>query len=123
MPSKIIQDLEAISKDDAVAYAVGDTIRVHQLIREGKKERVQRYEGVVISRRNKGNIKEVVTVRKIVDKIGVEKTFLVRSPLVSKIEVVRQSSVRRAKLFYLRDRKGTKATRLKAKNETGQSSS
>lgn len=117
MTSKIIQDLEAVDKQNAVAYGVGDTINVHQLIREGKKERVQRYEGVVISRRNKGNIKEVVTVRKIVDKVGVEKTFLVRSPLVSKIEVVRQASVRRAKLFYLRDRKGTKATRLKAKNE------
>jgi len=123
MPSKIIQDLEAIAKEDAVTYGVGDTICVHQLIREGKKERVQRYEGVVISRRNRGNIKEVVTVRKIVDKIGVEKTFLVRSPLVSKIEVVRQSSVRRAKLFYLRDRKGTKATRLKAKVEATKSDS
>ena len=122
MPSKIIQDLEAISKDDAVAYAVGDTIRVHQLIREGKKSGFNAMKGV-ISRRNKGNIKEVVTVRKIVDKIGVEKTFLVRSPLVSKIEVVRQSSVRRAKLFYLRDRKGTKATRLKAKVEATKSDS
>ena len=61
MTSKIIQDLEAVDKENAVAYGVGDTINVHQLIREGKKERVQRYEGVVISRRNKGNIKEVVT--------------------------------------------------------------
>lgn len=115
MTSKIIQDLESVAIADRATYNVGDSIRVYQIIKEGKKERVQRFEGVVIARRNKNNIKEVVTVRRIVDKIGVEKTFLLQSPLIQKIEVVRKAKVRRAKLFYLRDRQGTKATRLKAK--------
>ena len=115
MTAKLIQDLETVALEDRATYSVGDTIKVSQRIKEGKKERIQQYEGVVIARRNKNNMREVVTVRRIVDKIGVEKTFLLQSPLIERIDVLRRAKVRRAKLFYLRNREGTKATRLKAK--------
>jgi large subunit ribosomal protein L19 len=90
---------------------VGDTIKVGVRIIEGGKERVQPYEGTVIAMRN-GGINETITVRKIFQGVGVERVFLIHSPRIASIKVVRRGKVRRAKLYYLRDRVG-KATRIK----------
>ena len=89
-------------------FSVGDTVRVHNKIKEGNRERIQIYEGVVIKRQN-GGAKETFTVRKNSNGVGVEKTWPVHSPNVEKVEVVRRGKVRRAKLFYLRDRVGKSA--------------
>ena len=89
----------------------GDTINVYIKIREGNKERVQPYEGVVIAKRH-GGINETITVRRIFQGIGVERVFMLHSPQVASLKVERRGKVRRAKLFYLRDRVG-KATRVK----------
>lgn len=98
-------------KDDLPTIHVGDTVRVGVKIKEGNKERVQPYEGTVIAMRN-GGINETITVRKIFQGVGVERVFLLHSPLVDNIKVMRRGKVRRAKLYYLRDRVG-KATRIK----------
>ena len=90
---------------------VGDTVRVGVRITEGNKERIQPYEGVVIAKRH-GGLNETITVRRIFQGVGVERVFLVHSPQVASIKVERRGKVRRAKLFYLRDRVG-KATRVK----------
>jgi large subunit ribosomal protein L19 len=90
---------------------VGDTVRIGVKISEGGKERIQPYEGTVIGARN-GGINETITVRKIFQGVGVERVFLLHSPLVSTIQIIRRGKVRRAKLYYLRDRVG-KATRIK----------
>ena len=90
---------------------MGDTVRVGVRISEGNKERVQPYEGVVIAKRH-GGINETITVRRIFQGIGVERVFMLHSPQVASIKVERRGKVRRAKLFYLRDRVG-KATRVK----------
>ena len=90
---------------------IGDTVRVHQRIKEGKRERIQVFEGIVIKKQN-GGLNETFTVRKISYGVGVEKTFLVHSPLVEKVELVRVGKVRRAKLYYLRDKVG-KASKTK----------
>lgn len=87
---------------------IGDTVRVHQRIKEGNRERIQVFEGIVIKKQN-GGINETFTVRRISYGVGVEKTFLIHSPLIEKIEVVRVGKVRRAKLYYLRDRVGKAA--------------
>jgi large subunit ribosomal protein L19 len=92
-------------------FQVGDTVKVFVKIVEGGKERVQAFEGIVIQRQ-RGSVKETFTVRKVVQGIGVERTFLVHSPRVEKISVLKSGKVRRAKLFYLRDRIGGQATRL-----------
>lgn len=84
---------------------VGNTVRVHVKIKEGNKERIQVFEGIIIKKQG-GGVNETFTVRKISYGVGVEKTFLVHSPLVEKVEVVRVGKVRRAKLYYLRDRVG-----------------
>lgn len=97
-------------RDDKPTFEVGDTVDVHTLIQEGNKERVQVFSGVVISMRGEG-INENFTVRRIVAGEGVERTFPIHSPKVAKVEVKRHGRVRRAKLYYLRDRVG-KATRL-----------
>jgi large subunit ribosomal protein L19 len=97
-------------KDNLPTIHVGDTVRVGVKISEGGKERVQPYEGTVIAMRN-GGINETITVRKIFQGVGVERVFLLHSPLVSGIQVLRRGKVRRAKLYYLRDRVG-KATRI-----------
>ena len=89
---------------------VGDTVRVGVRIREGGKERIQPYEGTVIAMRN-GSINETITVRKVFQGVGVERVFLLHSPRIASIDVVRRGKVRRAKLYYLRDRVG-KATRV-----------
>lgn len=92
---------------------VGDTIRVHQRIKEGNRERIQVFEGIVIKKQN-GGLNETFTVRRVAYGVGVEKTFLIHSPLVEKVELVRVGKVRRAKLYYLRDRVG-KAAKTKEK--------
>ena len=92
-------------------FQIGDTVDVHQRILEGSKERTQVYSGVVISRRGEG-MRESFTVRRIVQGEGVERTFPLNTPKIAKIEVKRTGAVRRAKLYYLRDRVG-KATRLR----------
>ncbi len=114
---------EAAAKKDLPRFEVGDTVDVHCRILEGQKERVQIFNGVVIARRGEG-MREMFTVRRIVQGEGVERVFTLHSPKIAKIEVKRTGRVRRAKLYYLRDRVG-KATRLRerrSKNtETGKS--
>ena len=90
---------------------VGNTVRVHVRIKEGNKERIQVFEGIVIKQQG-GGLNETFTVRKISYGVGVEKTFLIHSPLVEKVEVVRVGKARRAKLYYLRERTG-KASKTK----------
>lgn len=94
---------------------IGDTVRVHQKIKEGNRERIQVFEGIIIKKQN-GGVNATFTVRKLSYGVGVEKTFLVHSPLVEKVEVVRVGKARRAKLYYLRDRIGKAA---KTKENTG----
>ncbi len=98
-------------KKDLVPFNVGDTIKVHVIIREGDKERVQIFRGDVIGKRG-GGLKATFTVRKVSFGVGVERIFPLHSKMIKTIEVVRKASVRRAKLYYLRDLKGKKA-RLK----------
>jgi large subunit ribosomal protein L19 len=109
---EVIRSIEAEQiKSDLPTIYVGDTVKVGVRIREGGKERVQPYEGTVIAMRN-GGINETITVRRVFQGIGVERVFLVHSPRVESIKIIRRGKVRRAKLFYLRDRVG-KATRVK----------
>ena len=102
-------------KAQVVDVRSGDTVRVHQKIKEGTKERIQIFEGVVIRTDNKNSHTSRITVRKIASGVGVEKSFLLHSPLVEKVEIVRRSKVRRNFLSYLRNRSG-KSARLTAKN-------
>ena len=99
---------EAQLKSDITPFSVGDTIKVYAKVKEGNRERTQVFEGTVIKRQN-GSNRETFTVRKSSNGIGVEKTWPLHSPIVEKIEVTRHGKVRRAKLFYLRDRVGKKA--------------
>ncbi|MFB2980950.1 50S ribosomal protein L19 [Microseira sp. BLCC-F43] len=109
---EIIRSIEAEQlKKDLPEIYVGDTVKVGVLIQEGNKERVQPYEGVVIAMRN-GGINETITVRRVFQGVGVERVFLLHSPRIASIKVLRRAKVRRAKLYYLRARVG-KATRLK----------
>lgn len=109
---EIIRSIEAEQlKKDLPEIFIGDTVRVGVIIQEGGKERTQPYEGVVIARRNSG-INQTITVRRIFQGVGVERVFLLHSPRIANIKVIRRGQVRRAKLYYLRDRVG-KATRLK----------
>ena len=108
----IIREIEqAQMKTEIPQFKVGDTVRVHGKIVEGTKERIQVFEGVVIKRQN-GGVRETFTVRRLSYGVGVEKTWPLHSPRVDKVEVVRRGIVRRAKLFYLRDRIG-KAAKVK----------
>ena len=105
----IIRSIEAAQlKAEVPAFNVGDTVRVSAKVKEGNRERTQVFEGTVIKRQN-GSNRETFTVRKSSNGVGVEKTWPLHSPIVEKIEVVRRGKVRRAKLFYLRDRVGKKA--------------
>lgn len=112
---KSIVDAEYTEKRNTLPeFNAGDTINVYVKIKEGAKERVQLYTGVVIQRRNPNTTGETITVRKTSNGIGVERIFPILSPTVDKIEVVRKGKVRRARLFYLRTAKG-KAARIKEK--------
>ena len=110
--NEIIRKIEAEQlKENAPEFHVGDTVKVYAKIKEGNRERIQVFEGVVIERTG-GGIAESFTVRKISNQIGVERKFPLHSPIIEKIEVVRHGKVRRNKLHYLRGRSG-KAARLK----------
>lgn len=109
---EIIRSIEAEQmKTDLPVIYIGDTVKVGVIIQEGNKERTQPYEGVVIARRGSG-INQNITVRRIFQGVGVERVFLLHSPRIESIKVLRRGKARRAKLYYLRDRVG-KATRLK----------
>ena len=109
MNSDYIKNLEASQMKTEVAdFAVGDTVKVHNKIKEGNRERIQIFEGTVIKRQG-GSNRETFTVRKFSNGVGVEKTWPVHSPFVEKIEVVRHGKVRRAKIYYLRSRVGKSA--------------
>ena len=111
MQNKIMTLVEqAAFRKGIEEFEIGDQVDVHQRILEGEKERIQIFNGVVIARKGAG-ARETVVVRRIVQSEGVERTFLVHSPKIAKIEVKRTGAVRRAKLYYLRDRVG-KSTRL-----------
>lgn len=108
----IIKAIEAEQiRTDLPSFNVGDTVKVHVKVKEGTRERIQVFEGIVLKRQN-GGIRETFTVRRISYNIGVERTFPVNSPIIDKIEVTRRGKVRRAKLFYLRSRVG-KAAKVK----------
>ena len=105
----IIKSIEdAQLKPEVDSFRVGDTVRVSVKVVEGSRERIQVFEGTVIKRQN-GGAKETFTVRKFSNGVGVEKTWPLHSPIVTKIQVVRKGKVRRAKLYYLRERIGKKA--------------
>ena len=111
--------IESIERDqmraDIPQFAPGDSVKVHVKVVEGGKERIQVYEGVV-TRRSHGGLKETFTVRKISQGVGVERTFPVHSPMLEKIDVERRGKVRRAKLYYLRQRSG-KSARIEERRE------
>ncbi len=112
--NQIIRDIEApFIKDDLPELNVGDTVKVFVKIIEGGKERTQGYEGVIIKRRGSG-VGKTITVRRVFQGIGIERVFPLNSPRIEKIKVQRRGDVRRAKLYYLRQRTG-KATRIKEK--------
>ena len=111
-----IQDIienvnKSVLKTDIPRMDIGDTVNVHCRIVEGDKERVQVFQGVLISRKGRG-INEMITVRRVVDEVGIERKFPLNSPLIAKCEIVRRGDARRAKLYYLRDRVG-KSRRLR----------
>ncbi len=101
----IIKSIEDAQLREVAEFKTGDTVRVHAKVKEGNRERIQVFEGTVIKRQN-GGARETFTVRKQASGVGVEKTWPVHSPIIEKIEVVRRGKVRRAKLYYLRDRVG-----------------
>lgn len=109
---EIIRSIEAEQlKSNLPEIYIGDTVKVGVIIQEGGKERTQPYEGVVIAMRN-GGINKTITVRRVFQGIGVERVFLLHSPRIDNVKIIRRGKVRRAKLYYLRDRVG-KATRIK----------
>ncbi len=107
--NEIIRSIEAEQlRTDVAEFAVGDTVKVYGKIKEGNRERIQVFEGIVLKRQG-GSNRETFTVRKMSNGVGVEKTWPLHSPNVEKIEVIRRGKVRRAKLNYLRDRVGKRA--------------
>jgi len=113
MTDTLLEVERAALRKDIPEFSPGDQVRVHVKVREGEKERIQIFAGVVIARRG-GGVRETFTVRKISSGIGVERIFPLHSPVVDRIEVERKGAVRRAKLYYLRQRKG-KAARIEEK--------
>lgn len=112
MQNKLLQAVEEQNKKaDVPDFQVGDTLIIHQRLLDGQKERIQTFEGDVIARNGSG-VKEMMTLRKIVQGEGVERIFLIHSPRIARIEVKKAGAVRRAKLYYIRDRVG-KAVRIK----------
>ena len=115
----IVDQIEKESmRTDLPAFAIGDTVKVWVKVVEGNRERLQGYEGVVIARKN-GGVRETFTVRRISFGVGVERTFPVHSPKIDHIDIVRKGDVRRAKLYYLRERTG-KAAKVKEKITSAQ---
>lgn len=106
----------AYLRDDLPDFRPGDNVKVNVRVVEGGRERIQTFEGVVISR-DGGGLSETFTVRKVSFSIGVERIFPLHAPIIQSIEVTRRGKVRRAKLYYLRDRVGSKATRIKEKRD------
>lgn len=106
-------------RDDLPDFRAGDTVRVHVRVVEGNRERIQVFQGVVI-RRKGGGLRETFTVRKVSFGVGVERTFPLHSPSVAKIEVVSRGDVRRAKLYYLRERRGKRARIRELRTPTAQ---
>ena len=112
-----LDDVEgAYLRDDIPVFGPGDTVKVNVRVVEGGRERIQTFEGNVIAR-DGGGLRETFTVRKISFGVGVERIFPVHAPIIASIEVVRKGDVRRAKLYYLRDRVGSRATRIKEKRD------
>ena len=112
--ANIIDQIEKESmRTDIPDFRIGDTVKVFVKVVEGNKERLQAYEGVVIARKN-GGLRETFTVRKISYGVGIERIFPVHSPRIDRIEIVRRGDVRRAKLYYLRERSG-KSAKVKTK--------
>ncbi len=111
---ELIKKISPAPKARMQRFEVGQTVRVHQKIKEGDKERVQIYEGLIISMNSGYGVNATMTVRKVVDGIGVEKIFPIFSPLLEKVEITKKSKVRRAKLYYMRKLSG-KSARLKSK--------
>jgi len=109
---KLLAEVERPAlRQDLPEFRPGDTVRVHVKVREGDKERLQMFEGIVL-RRREGGLRSTFTVRKVTYGVGVERTFPLHSPMLDKIEMIRQGHVRRAKLYYLRELKG-KAARIR----------
>lgn len=111
---KFVEEQNNAGRSNVPEFAPGDTVNVHYKIKEGNKERIQQFQGTVMQIRNKGTNGETFTVRKISGGIAVERIFPILTPNLDKVEVLRKGKVRRAKLFYLRGRKG-KAARIKEK--------
>ena len=110
--NEILRAIEAEQmRNDLPEFHVGDTVKLHVKVKEGNRERIQMFEGTVIKRQN-GGLRETFTVRRVAYGVGVERTYPVNSPIIEKMEVTRRGKVRRAKLFYLRDRVG-KAAKVK----------
>ena len=116
---ELVEQSSLKTGDDLPEFEIGDTVNVHTRILEGSKERIQVFSGVVIARNGSGS-REMFTVRRIVNNEGVERKFPVHSPKIAKVEVTRSSMVRRAKLYYLRDRVG-KAVRLRERHRDADS--
>jgi large subunit ribosomal protein L19 len=115
--SNVISEIDAASvRSDIPTFRPGDTVNVHVRVIEGNRSRIQQFKGIVIRRQGAG-VRETFTVRKVSFNVGVERTFPVHTPIVEKIEVVTRGSVRRAKLYYLRELRG-KAAKIKEKRES-----
>ena len=112
-PTDLVDNLS--KRDDIPDFAPGDTLKVHVKVIEGNRQRTQLFEGVVVRRQGSG-VRETFTVRKVSFGVGVERTFPLHTPIIEKIEVASRGDVRRAKLYYLRDRVG-KAAKIKEKRE------
>lgn len=111
---KLVEQEYAVAREAHPGFKAGDTVNVHVKIKEGNKERIQQFQGVVIQRRGKSTNGETFTVRKVSNGVGVERIFPIISPAIEKIEVLKVGKVRRAKLYYMKGRQG-KAARIKEK--------
>ena len=118
MKIKIEKFLKPILKENLPEVRPGDTVRVHQKIKEGEKEKVQIFKGIIIARKHGKEIGATITVRQEISGVGVEKIFPIHSPVVEKIEVLKKGKTKRAKLYYLREAKGKKAKLKERKSST-----
>lgn len=114
--SAVEKFLQSYAKKDVPEIKPGNTVRVHQKVKEGDKERIQIFEGLVLACKHGKGINATITVRKIASGVGVERIFPIHAPTINKIEVTKKSKVRRAKLYYLRDARGKRAKLKKVEN-------